>query len=107
MRLIPATSVTNNGAIVDFNPAFLKQYNPEGDDYQLIVSGKDQANNTAGILPYRVTFRIITKPMISNMLNYPNPFTTSTAFLFSITGSDVPPNIKIPIPTLTGQIGPD
>ncbi len=104
MRFIPATSGTNNGAIVDFNPAFLKQYNPEGDDYQLIVSGKDKANNTAGISPYRVTFRIITKPMISNMLNYPNPFTTSTAFVFTITGSDVPQNIKIQILTITGKI---
>lgn len=104
MRFIPATSSSNNVAIVDFNPAFLKQYNPEGDDYQLIVTGKDQANNTAGVSPYRVSFKIITKPMISNMLNYPNPFTTSTAFVFTITGSDVPQNIKIQILTITGKI---
>ncbi len=42
--------------------------------------------------------------MISNMLNYPNPFTTSTAFVFTITGSDVPQNIKIQILTITGKI---
>ena len=42
--------------------------------------------------------------MISNMLNYPNPFTTSTAFVFTITGSEVPQNIKIQILTITGKI---
>jgi len=42
--------------------------------------------------------------MISNMLNYPNPFTTSTAFVFTITGSEVPQNIKIQIMTITGKV---
>jgi flagellar hook assembly protein FlgD len=42
--------------------------------------------------------------MISNLLNYPNPFTTSTAFVFTITGSEVPQNIKIQILTITGRI---
>ena len=104
IRFTPATSGSNNTATVDFNPAFLKQFNPEGDDYQLIVTGKDQMNNPAGVAPYRVSFKIITKAMISNMLNYPNPFTTSTAFVFTITGSEVPQNIKIQILTITGRI---
>ena len=42
--------------------------------------------------------------MISNMLNYPNPFTTSTAFVFTLTGSEVPQNMKIEIMTITGKI---
>jgi flagellar hook assembly protein FlgD len=42
--------------------------------------------------------------MISNMFNYPNPFTTSTAFVFTVTGSDVPQNIRIQIMTITGKI---
>jgi flagellar hook assembly protein FlgD len=42
--------------------------------------------------------------MISNMFNYPNPFTTSTAFVFTITGSQVPQNIRIQILTITGKI---
>jgi flagellar hook assembly protein FlgD len=61
-------------------------------------------NNTAGSTPYRVNFKIITKAMISNMLNYPNPFSTSTAFVFTITGSEVPQNIKIQILTITGKV---
>ena len=42
--------------------------------------------------------------MISNMLNYPNPFTTSTAFVFTLTGSEVPQNIRIQILTITGKV---
>lgn len=104
LRFTPATSSTNNVATVDFYPMFTTQANPSGDTYQLIVTGTDQVGNTAGTIPYRVGFKIITKAMISNMLNYPNPFTTSTAFVFTITGSEVPQNIKIEILTITGKI---
>jgi hypothetical protein len=104
VRFTPASSGNNNSAIVDFYPVFLNQIDPSGDEYQLIVFGKDQSGNPAGNIQYQVTFKIITKAMISNMLNYPNPFTTSTAFVFTITGSQVPQNIKIQILTVTGKI---
>lgn len=104
LRFTPATSGSNNTATVDFYPNFTQQIDPNGDVYELIVSGKDQLGNQAGLTPYRVDFKIISKPMISNMLNYPNPFTTSTAFVFTITGSEVPQNIKIQIMTITGKV---
>lgn len=104
LRFTPAGSGNNNVATVDFTPSFTKQYNAGGDNYELIVTGRDNSNNTAGTIPYRIGFKVITKAMISNMLNYPNPFTTSTAFVFTITGSDVPQNIKIQILTITGKI---
>ncbi|HEY2649492.1 MAG TPA: C25 family cysteine peptidase [Puia sp.] len=104
LRFIPATSSADNTASVEFNPAFLNQINPQGDEYTLIVTGSDKSGNSSGTIQYQVTFKIITKAMISNMLNYPNPFTTSTAFVFTITGSDVPQNIKIQILTITGKV---
>jgi Peptidase family C25 len=104
LRFIPAASGTDNTAIIDFNPQFLNQINPDGDEYELIVTGKDRSGNKAGTAQYKVTFRVISKPMISNLLNYPNPFTTSTAFVFTITGSEVPDNMKIQILTVTGKI---
>jgi hypothetical protein len=103
LRFTPATG-SNNVALVDFYPAFANQVNPQGDTYQLIVTGKDESGTMAGAAPYRVDFQIITKAMISNMLNYPNPFTTSTRFVFTITGSEVPQNIKIQIMTITGKV---
>jgi hypothetical protein len=104
VRFTPATSANNNVAMVDFTPAFSTQSNPQGDIYQLIVSGKDELGTTAGTGPYRVAFTVINKPMISNVFNYPNPFSTSTAFVFTITGSQVPQNIKIQILTITGKV---
>ncbi|MDR3714831.1 MAG: C25 family cysteine peptidase [Puia sp.] len=102
LRFTPATSVGNNTATVDFAPSFSTQVNPQGDNYQLIVTGQDESGNT--ITPYRVGFTVITKPMISNVMNYPNPFSTSTAFVFTLTGIDVPQNMKIQILTITGKI---
>jgi hypothetical protein len=104
LRFIPAISGNNNTAIVDFNPQFLTQIDPSGDEYELIVTGKDRSGNASGKTQYKVVFRIISKPMVSNLLNYPNPFTTSTAFVFTITGTDVPDNMKIQILTVTGKI---
>ena len=104
LRFTPATSSADNTAGVEFNPAFSNQINPNGDEYTLIVTGSDKSGNASGTIQYQVTFKIITKAMISNMLNYPNPFTTSTAFVFTITGSDVPQNIKIQILTITGKV---
>jgi hypothetical protein len=90
--------VTNNTASAVFKPYF-----PEDGEYELIVTARDVSQNRAGPMEYRVAFEVINKPMISNMLNYPNPFTTSTAFVFTITGQ-VPQNIRIQILTVTGKI---
>jgi peptidase C25-like protein len=104
LRFTPATSGTNNVATIDFYPTFTNQVNPQGDQYTLYVTGKDESGNPAAVIQYQISFTVITKAMISNMLNYPNPFTTSTAFVFTITGSQVPQNIKIQILTITGKI---
>jgi hypothetical protein len=101
LTFVPATGApnTSNTASIRLRPYF----NEDG-DYELIITGKDMSNNAAGPTSYRVGFQVINKPMISNMLNYPNPFTTSTAFVFTLTGSEVPQNIKIQILTVTGKI---
>jgi hypothetical protein len=104
LRFIPAQNSADNTATIEFTPYFNQQYNPEGDDYDLIVTGKDRSGNKAGNVDYKVTFQVINKPMISNLLNYPNPFTTSTAFVFTVTGSEIPQNMKIQILTVTGKV---
>ncbi len=103
LRFIPADlSTGKNEATIEFSPAFLQDSND--DFYELVVRAKDKSGNNAGNIEYRVRFQVYTKPMISNMFNYPNPFTTSTAFVFTVTGSDVPQNIRIQIMTITGKI---
>lgn len=101
LRFIPAGQAPNTDNTASAN---LKPYFTEDGTYELIVTGKDRSSNEAGSIEYRVLFEVINKPMISNMLNYPNPFTTSTAFVFTITGNEVPQNIKIEIMTVTGKI---
>jgi len=98
LRFEPATG-TENQAVARFRPHFT-----EDGIYQLIVSGRDKSGNGAGRISYKVNFEVVNKAMISNMLNYPNPFTTSTAFVFTITGAEVPQNIRIQILTVTGRI---
>ncbi len=89
----------DNTASIEFNPYFA-----EDGDYEFIVSGKDTKGNKAGNFVYRIAFTVINKAMISNLLNYPNPFTTSTAFVFTVTGSEVPQNIRIQVLTITGKV---
>ncbi|MBZ5859154.1 putative type IX secretion system sortase PorU2 [Flavihumibacter profundi] len=105
VRFTPAMNASDNTATIDFRPSFLKTYREDGiDNYELSVNGKDASNNIAGKIDYNINFLVINKPMISNLLNYPNPFTTSTAFVFTITGSEIPNNIKIQILTVTGKV---
>jgi hypothetical protein len=100
LRFNPANTASgNNTATVDFNPTLL-----EDGTYELFVKAKDKSNNAAGPQQYRVLFTVNNKPMITNVFNYPNPFTTSTAFVFTLTGIQVPQNIRIQILTVTGKI---
>lgn len=100
VKFTPSTIANgDNTATIDFLPFF----SMDG-EYILTVTGNDVAGNKAGKLEYKISFTVINKPMISEMLNYPNPFTTSTAFVFTITGSEVPQNIRIQILTITGKI---
>jgi hypothetical protein len=100
LKFNPANlSSGENSATIDFKPWLL-----EDGDYELVVKGRDRSGNNAGTLEYSVTFKVVNKPMISNMLNFPNPFTTSTAFVFTLTGQEVPQNLKIQILTVTGKI---
>ncbi len=104
LKFIPADASSNkNEATIEFTPTLLED-SEDGKNYELIVKAKDKSGNPAGNKEYRVQFQIINKPMISNIFNYPNPFTSSTAFVFTITGSQVPQNIRIQILTITGKI---
>jgi len=89
----------NNTAKAELNPVF----DTDG-VYELVVQGYDRSGNASGDNSYRISFEVINKPMLSNVLNYPNPFSTSTRFIFTLTGSDVPQFMKIQIMTVSGKI---
>lgn len=89
----------NNAATLIYKP-FLT----EDGEYELIVTGKDVSSNKSGAIEYRVAFEVYNKSMITNLLNYPNPFTSSTAFVFTLTGTELPSQFRIQILTVTGKI---
>ncbi len=100
LRFTPANvSTGENVATVDFSP-----YLTMDGDYTLTVTGRDKSNNESGTQQYAVKFTVYNKAMISNVFNYPNPFTSSTAFAFTLTGTVVPQNVKIQILTVTGKV---
>ena len=72
--------------------------------YKLEVNARDETNNTAGRSKYSVSFRVFNEEMVSNVFNYPNPFSTSTQFVFTLTGNEDPGNILIRIMTVTGKV---
>lgn len=103
MQFQPATA---NDAANGRNKAqlFLQPELPFDGRYTLNVSSSDRSGNNSGALDYSVDFEVIRQASISNMLNYPNPFTTSTQFVFTITGSELPDDLRIQIFTVTGKL---
>ncbi|QQR98708.1 MAG: T9SS type A sorting domain-containing protein [Sphingobacteriales bacterium] len=72
--------------------------------YEIRVQGIDRSNNDAGKYDYRIKFKVDSKPSITNLLNYPNPFSTSTQFIFTLTGNQVPDNFMIQIFSASGKV---
>lgn len=94
-----------NEAIIEMRPVL------EDGIYDLSVTGKDKSGNSAGTpqgsgsaVNYKISFEVINKAMITNVLNYPNPFSTATSFVFTVTGSQIPSQFKIQILSVTGKV---
>ena len=60
--------------------------------------------NLSGDFDYKISFNIVNKSSVSHFLNYPNPFTTSTRFLYTMTGVEPPTRFKLQIMTVTGRV---
>lgn len=99
-RFIPAAGTEKNEARVEFRPTL------EDGIYTLKVSSRDNAGNVSGNVAtkYEISFEVINKSTITNVLNYPNPFSTSTQFLFTLTGAEIPSQFKIQIISITGKV---
>ncbi|MHA7130813.1 putative type IX secretion system sortase PorU2 [Algoriphagus namhaensis] len=54
--------------------------------------------------PYEISFEVVNESQITNFYPYPNPFSSSVRFVFTLTGSEIPDEIKIQIMTVTGRV---
>ena len=98
MQWIPAESQSKRFKIV--YPAYFAK---DG-KYTISVQGSDRSGNESGDLEYRITFEVIHESAITQMVNYPNPFSTSTRFVFTLTGLEAPDEIIIQIMTVSGRV---
>lgn len=98
MQFIPASGPDNEARIL-FRPVFTVD-----GTYTLTVQANDRSNNVSGDREMKVSFEVVNRPTITEVLNYPNPFTTSTRFVFTVTGTEAPTYMKIQIMTITGKV---
>ena len=76
----------------------------ESGEYILFVQARDASGNLSGDHEININFQVINETTVSNVLNYPNPFSTSTEFVFTLTGARVPDVFTIQIMTLSGKV---
>ncbi len=96
---VPAPADGDNLAEIYFRPELLQD-----GEYSLVVQASDRSKNAAGRLEYRQSFEVINQQLITNVLTYPNPFTTQTSFVYTLTGSTPPETFRIQIMTVSGRV---
>lgn len=95
----PAMSGKKNEAQIIWRPEFLTN-----GIYELFIRSEDATGNKAGQIDFAISFEVINEKMISNVMNYPNPFSTSTRFVYTLTGDSPPDNLLIRIMTVSGRV---
>ena len=98
VRFIPAEKA-GQSARIEWQPQFVLD-----GEYQLIVRARDASGNLAGGNLFQVAFRIVQEQSLSQLLPYPNPFTTSCRFVYTLTGKEEPAYFSIQILTVSGQV---
>jgi hypothetical protein len=72
--------------------------------HTLIVQGTDSSGNKSALQRYEIKFEVINEVAISYFYPYPNPFSSNTRFVFTLTGNEIPEDLKIQIMTVTGKV---
>ncbi len=96
---VTLASANNEHFKVGLSPKFTKD-----GIYTLRVQAWDKSSNKAASEPYEITFEVVLESSITQIVNYPNPFSSHTQFVFTLTGSTVPDVFKIQILTVSGKL---
>lgn len=98
MEWVPADASNRKFKIIT------NQYFEQNGTYRLLVQGTDKSGNLSGDFEYDIEFEVDHNSSITNLMNYPNPFTTSTRFVFTLTGAEVPDEFTIQIMNVSGTV---
>jgi len=98
VKFYPASSAYNL-AKAEFNPKNLSD-----GIYTLKVQSNDANGTKSGSSEYLINFTVINKASATNFYPYPNPFTTSMRFVYTLTGNQVPDYINVKIMTIQGKV---
>jgi hypothetical protein len=101
LEFFPAqlTNSVSNQATALFTPTFTTSGN-----YQLQVLARDQSGNLAGNYVYTVDFEVNLEEYFSPVMVYPNPFSTSTQFVFELKGETLPEDMYIQLFSTDGKL---
>jgi len=99
LQFVPASE--NQDFQVELRPGPL-----EDGVYSMRVLAEDESGNRIREVddPYEISFEVVNESTITHFYPYPNPFSTSCRFVFTLTGSEVPSRIKIQIMTVSGRV---
>jgi hypothetical protein len=92
-------SLPHNSCRIEYLAEF-----PTDGKYQLMAEAQDRSRNISGDNRYKINFEVVNKSTITSVMNWPNPFTTATHFVFTLTGSEIPTYFKIQVMTITGKL---
>lgn len=98
MEWIPADPSTKKFKII-----YDGDFSQDG-TYRLLVQGADKSGNISGDYEYDIEFEVDHHSSVTHLMNYPNPFSTSTQFVFTLTGAVIPDEFTIQIMTVTGKV---
>ncbi len=86
---------------IEFRPGPLEDGN-----YGLRVLAEDESGNAIREVddPYEINFEVINESAVTHFYPYPNPFSTSCRFIFTLTGNEIPDQLKIQIMTVSGRV---
>lgn len=88
-----------NEYIIEYKPGPL-----DNGHYSLRVSAADVSGNKAGEQPYEIEFEVVNESTITHFYPYPNPFSTSVRFIFTLTGNELPDQLLVQVMTISGRV---
>jgi hypothetical protein len=100
IQFLPADLASGENKMrIDYSPTFV-----EDGIYEFRAQAKDASGNVSGEAAYSISFEVLNERKISNFTVFPNPFRTTTRFVYTLTGDQVPADFKIQVFSLSGQL---